>query len=314
MHTTFKNIYVLKNTRDNNLSTGTTFFSSSLDSTLPTSGEDYSKIEDYCDTKIYNTIRDDPENLGPYLYKFLYNEMVPKCSIFAHILNKNLTYNLNFHPDVNGFYIIAMIPPHLSGYPDEISNLDNGRIAKTFNKSTFLSLDVNPPEISIESSTVDASNSNSVIYGINRTAGNNINISYIENRDLEIFNSHSLWIEYIRQVLLGDVSPQSQYLNDASGHILLDYATSCYIIKYLPNMDTVVYVGKAVGLFPQSVTTKDVIGSRNSPTISMVNINYSCADYYEFAMGEHVQTSAAFFDNYTWLLQELESIYIKYGT
>ena len=59
----------------------------------------------------------------------------------------------------------------------------------------------------------------------------------------------------------------------------IDYAGAFYILKYKPDLKKVTYIGKSIGVFPQSLPSKELIGQRTSNELTTLPFNYFCAAY-----------------------------------
>jgi hypothetical protein len=186
--------------------------------------------------------------------------------------------NSNFSPDINGYTLIYMIPPNLSGVGG-VKTLQ--KIAQQF---PFLALDFTPPETIVKTTEETSGASISIPYSTGTFSGGQLSINYIEDSNLNVVNYHNTWVEYIKDVVYGEISPNSEYI-DGEMAGALDYATSAYVIKFKPDMKTITYVGKATGIFPLNVPSKEVIGNRQSNELSMVGCNYNCAMYTAYVAG-----------------------------
>ena len=207
-----------------------------------------------------------------------------------------------YSPDVNGFVFIFMLPPHLSGYNlDTNKESDMGKIAKTF---AFLGLDFTPPPTTVITSSIP-SRSGAINYGAEVEASGQVQITFLDNDILNVFGYHKTWVSYIEDVSRGVVSPDSKYV-DSNGSKFgeIDYSTSAYVARFKPTSSTywgdLVYVGKAVGIFPISLPDKEVIGRRDSNEITMLPMTYSCTFYRQCTFGSPVETNG-------WIYEELKN-------
>jgi|GEM_PF-2862423 hypothetical protein len=180
-----------------------------------------------------------------------------------------------FSPDINGYTLIYMIPPNLSGAGGESALIN---ISQQF---PFLALDFTPPETTVKTTEETSGSSISIPYSTGTSSGGQLSINYIEDSNLNVVNYHNTWVEYIKDVVYGEISPDKDYIESGE----LDYATSAYVIKFKPDMKTLTYIGKATGIFPMNVPSKEVIGNRQSNELSMVSCNYSCAMYTAYITG-----------------------------
>jgi len=214
-----------------------------------------------------------------------------------------------FQPDINGYTIITMIPPHLSG--DETAN-NFVRLAS--NDFCFLALDFTPPEITVNQTQIGSGVGSVIPFASGLTKSGNVSVNYIETADLVIYRYHQYWTEYIDSVIMGDIKPGTipntgdSYLKPTEGGPVIDYLTSAFVTRYSPDLDTIVYLGKATGIHPMNLPGKEVIGVRSSNDLTMIPINYSCA-YYTTATrdrdGNTDSSSSYIFDDFAKQIQEI---------
>ncbi len=207
---------------------------------------------------------------------------------FANFLE--LSRNQNFSPDINGYTLIYMVPPNLSGAggTETLTNM-----ARQF---PFLAIDFTPPETTVKSTEETSGASIGIPYSTGTSSGGQLSINYIEDSNLNVVNYHNTWVTYMGDVIYGRLSPSEHYIDTGE----LDYATSAYVVKFKPDMKTLTYVGKATGLFPTNVPSKEIIGNRQSNELSMVGCNYVCAMYTAYVAGgikgwvlEHLESDLA---------------------
>lgn len=86
-------------------------------------------------------------------------------------------------------------------------------------------------------------------------------ISYVDDRDLHVYNMHKLWIDYISYVYRGKVTPKATYnLNK-----VLDYATCVYYILCAEDGETVIFWSKYWGVFPLDAPSSAFSYSSDTP-------------------------------------------------
>lgn len=222
-----------------------------------------------------------------------------------HYFNRMLMgYELSgfkeFCPDINGYVFIFMLPPHLSGYKLDV-HIDSplGRVSKMF---PFFGIDFTPPPTSIITSTIP-SRSGGINYGSEIEATGQLQITYIDNDSLQCFGYHKTWVNYIEDISRGLISPDSKYLDPVGANFgEIDYATSAYIARFKPTSSIgwgdLVYIGKAVGIFPISLPDKEVIGRRDSNEITMLPFTYACTFYRQCTFGSPIEV-------HDWIIDEL---------
>lgn len=93
---------------------------------------------------------------------------------------------------------------------------------------------------------------NKIIYAeptFNYKIAGTIDIPFRERRDLSLYYTLKMWIDYIQAVTLGRASPKREYIQD----MILDYATSIYFIQTDETMENILYWEKLVGVIPLTV-------------------------------------------------------------
>ena len=214
----------------------------------------------------------------------------------------------DYNPDINGYNLIFMIPPDLSGWKKNHNSLYNQTEQKSFVFSTnkfitFSAIDFTPPinQINIEKVS---SRTGAIPYATEITNTEQCSVTYIDNSDIDIYHFHHMWLEYIRAVVDGIISPDEKYFTPSDDNDLfgaIDYAASIYVVKYAPNLKTILFIGKCIGLFPQSLPSKELIGQRTSNEITTLPFSYFCSAYREVTWRE---------SNH-WLIKEFYNIVEK---
>ena len=210
-----------------------------------------------------------------------------------------------FSPDINGYSLIFMMPPDLSGFSLKTSPSDYmGIVAKKF---VFLAIDFTPPAVQVATAQV-AGTSGGIPYGTKVSKGGQCSITFLDTAELSTFSFHKVWVEYIDKVTKGSVSPSAEYLVPGSPNFgSIDYMSSAYVVRLKPvagqiqmGVD-VVYVGKVVGIFPINVPDKEIIGKRDSNELTTLPMNYACARYV-------VQTLDDASGANSWIFDEFKSV------
>lgn len=200
-----------------------------------------------------------------------------------------------FHPDINGYTLLLMVPPPFSGLQNFWSRSSNYWNNDTDQQQlqrlmTFAAVDFTPPQKQIMSG-MTSSRTGGIPFATEMTVTEQCSITFIDNIGLDVYYFHYVWIDYIHQLLEGTISPSSEYLspsdNDDELYGALDYVGSAFIIKFKPDMSTITYVGKCTGIFPQSLPSKELIGQRTSNEITTLPFNYFCAYYTEAMDASH---------------------------
>lgn len=196
----------------------------------------------------------------------------------------------NFQPDINGYSLIFFVPPPFTC----LSPIDLDKMKGIQKFMTFAAIDFSPPTIEVTSSNV-AARVGGMPFATEVGTTNQLSITYLDNKDLSIYSFHSGWIDYMKGMLDGlipDCEPDSfpdDLLPNDDGFINsgLDYAGACYIVKYSPSMQQIKYIGKCTGIYPQSISAKEIIGQRSTNELTTVPIVYSCVYYEETLQSNH---------------------------
>ena len=198
--------------------------------------------------------------------------------------NKQLA--LDFNPDINGFSLCFFIPPPFLGL-DETSQLDQKYIDFIRLLVVFSAMDFTPPVRQVQLEKASA-RTGGIAYATEVEPSDQCSVSYVDNTDLDIFNFHSCWIDYMHDLMLGYIEVPAEYLSPGAGNYgALDYAGSIYIVRYDFSMKNILYVGKCTGVYPTSLPNKEIIGQRSSNELSVIPITYSTGWYEETFQASH---------------------------
>ncbi len=237
----------------------------------------------------------------------------------------------DFSPDINGYTLVFFIPPHLSGYHKLVDSSHYSQANKDSYMNvvgkimTFAAIDFTPPQSQVRSESISL-RSGAVPIASEVSETDTCSITFVDNRQLDIYMFHHIWVEYIREILEGTIEPQHRYYTDpeenpnevkiVDGEIdyrygCIDYAASFYIVKYRPDMKTVTFVSKCVGVFPQSLPNKELIGSRMTNEMVTLPFTYSCSGYREALYTERNSSSNI---SEHWLFNELDEVVQKFAS
>ena len=245
----------------------------------------------------------------------------------------NDTLRYRYNPDINGYTLFFMVPPDLSGLREDQDNPEaRTNISKSFSGIggsldeslrnickflTFAAVDYTPPQEQLNSEKI-SSRSGAIPYATEFTTSEQMSVTYIDDADLSIYKFHQLWIHYIWDILEGKIRPSSDYLNpdlryDAHGHNrgyyqTIDYAASAYVVKYLPNLRSITYIGKCIGIFPQSLPSKELIGQRTSNELTTLPFSYFCAAYRSEVTTEMKSQQRNSVPKNFWMLDEFKNL------
>jgi len=240
------------------------------------------------------------DSSSPQQSASILNEIVSKTfqknGMLKYFYNK--LYSQSFTPDINGYTLVYLIPPHLSGYTSEKTLIDISKI------SCFLAIDATPPDSSVSYQEVTGT-STSVIYATETKVGKSTSVSYIDDHTLSMYGMHKIWLDYIRDLMIGSIEPDESYISDDFAE--LDYVGTLYYVRFrISDMDgdffkNIVFIGKAVGVFPINMPDKEILGKRDSNELTIVPINYVCSEYRQYTLQDELSPSNK---NFKWVLED----------
>ena len=168
----------------------------------------------------------------------------------------------------------------------EISNLPTGSIDDAYLKylsktSIFNILEYTPPQISIKNSEITNS-SGAIQYASEENISYDFSCTFLDNGNSDYYIFLKIWFDYIFELLLGSIEPNSKFLDSAgSEYGALDYVSNFYILKYNPTMKDITYVGKVFAAFPKTLPTKEFLGVRGTNDITLLSTDFTCSYYSE---------------------------------
>ena len=215
-----------------------------------------------------------------------------------------------YSPDITGYTFVFMVPPDLSGY--RVNKNGNNLYSQVDPSSymgevgqliTFAAVDFTPPQSQVNTETI-SSRSGAIPYATEVSESEQCSVTYVDNSNLDVYMFHHLWIEYIREILEGVIEPSSEYITpDSDNFGAIDYAGSLYVVKYRPDMKTITFVAKCMGVFPQSLPAKELIGTRTSNELATLPFTYFCTAYRE----------ATAMESGNWIITEVEKVASKFS-
>ena len=250
--------------------------------------------------------------LSDYIQQELQN--IPVLRYFNRMLYSD------FMPDVNGYVLIFMIPPHLSGY--NLNPSPGNFLGEASKLIPFVGIDASPPSSQVTVAEINGT-FGGIPYGTKVSNANQINITYLDTADIQIFSMHKTWETYIRDVTIGQVKPDDSYMGGGgsalgytyeSDFCYIDYLASAYVLKFRPSTlgsdieENIVYVGKAVGIFPLSLPHKELIGRRDANELTILPITYNSSIYREYVVTEGMTDHSE-----RWVYDELTTLLSRYA-
>ena len=113
-----------------------------------------------------------------------------------------------------------------------------------------------------------------VAYGKNNIeskSSGEFSITYTDDRNLNIYQIHRLWVEYINGVYLGEIEPSINSIYNK----ILDYTSACYYILTAEDGETILFWSKYYGVFPTNVpSTQFSWGAGNVVNNPQLDIQY----------------------------------------
>lgn len=211
--------------------------------------------------------------------------------------------NKQYSPDINGYTVTFIEPPHLSGYgiSSDAKNPEYNVISKLF---PFLCIDFTPPPTQVVASEIPA-RSGAIQFGTEVQSSGQMQMTCMDDSELGLAGFIKTWVTYIEDVTRGIVDPHSDYYTKGNTRFgELDYASSAYVIRFKPTKNLcwsdIVYIGKAVGIFPLNIPDKEIIGRRDSNEITMLPISFSCTMYKQAIYGSLKEVNS-------WIIEEFET-------
>lgn len=124
--------------------------------------------------------------------------------------------------------------------------------------------------------SAETANDWKVVYGHRANdsrAANTINIDFVDDRNMSVFHTIEIWVNYIDLITKGLIKPHPyNRLNK-----ILDYAASAYYFLTAEDGKTILYYCKLIGLFPTNIP-ESVLGA--SSGLSTNKLEYSIQFQY----------------------------------
>ena len=195
----------------------------------------------------------------------------------------------------NGPWLDASLEAMATGgkHMNYISYLDSSKIIKNSkllnNDHTDITnlsqtiTDIDIPEPTKEYIAVSTRQKNSFV-NTRDFAGSDFNLTFVENKNLDVFKYHEMWhksIELIREGLLyvsedstkipGDVA-KSDYL------IPNPYSNAVYVLLFKPKTYEVMGLITLFGVMPVNLPFKNLVGDRGGSKVATYTMNYKFMD------------------------------------
>ncbi len=203
-----------------------------------------------------------------------------------------------YNPDINGYTLLFMVPPELSGLKGKHGLADS--LKQNAKLVTFASVDYSPPQEQMNTEKISG-RTGGIPYATEFNISDQFSVTYIDNQDLNMYQFHQTWLYYIWDIVEGKIAPDPKYYDpanmDTNLYGAIDYMASFYIVKYRPDLKTISYIGKCIGVFPQSLPSKELIGQRTANELTTLPFQYYVSSYRSQVINSKYQEG--------WLYNEL---------
>jgi len=184
-----------------------------------------------------------PYGLSPTQWINSYIDQAYAENGIIRYLYRNLYRDLQ--PDISGYVLLFMSPPVLSGYT-KLGNQNydisgTSYLTEATKLYPLLATNFTPPTIQLNSGTL-AGSSGTQHYAQELSIADSMSVTYLDTIGLDIYQIHKSWLQYIFQVTEGTLEPSDEYLTGGR----IDYCASFYFVKFLPNVSSIQYIGKAM--------------------------------------------------------------------
>jgi len=233
-----------------------------------------------------------------------------------------------FNPNITGYTLVFMMPPHLSGldgnFASNFANQTsvNANVLSTFIDHTqssqiltFAAHEHTPPQSQVSTAQINQ-RTGALPYATDVTSTENCNITYVDDMNCSIYLYHLLWVEYIRAIADGayydhfgggwtPIKPGDEYLTPGNSRFMtLDYISSIYTVKYMPDLQTITYIGKSIGCIPTSLPSSELVGNKTSNELAMLNFSYTISAFREYVNTNNMNS---------WIYAELQALLSAYN-
>ena len=228
-------------------------------------------------------------------------------------------YSPCFMPDINGYVLIFMQPPHLSGY--KLSYDPHHFFGDISKMSVFLATDASPPTMQVNTAEV-AGTFGGIPYGLSVKETTQFNVTYIDTAKIEMYSAHKIWMDYIRQVTIGEIEPDDAYLGDGDptqgmkpNWCYIDYMASLFFFFFIPSLlgqdleKNITFIAKATGVFPISLPDKELIGRRDANELTILPFTYTAAAYRQC-----IFTNGVADEQYKWIAEDFLRLASQYAS
>lgn len=234
--------------------------------------KEFKFFENYQHSPDYSQDENDPSHSN-ILYKYLKD--APKNEPIDNLFKQfyDFFYKRAYEYDINGYNLIFFNPAQFSAFQGDWNNA--ALLNNFFRDLIVMAVDYNPHEISVSKTSIELTSSLNFSYPTDTNHSGDISITYLDTDDLRIYSYHSLWLKYIFYANMGYLTPNASYIENNT----IDYFASIYSLKFKQDMKTPTLATKAMGVFPNSLPSKETIGTRGEHQLTLTTINYSMLYY-----------------------------------
>ncbi len=261
-------------------------------------------------------------------------------------LFQQITKNLSggYQPDISGYVLCFMIPPHLSGYikkqedppldeyadpqeelldNDPIWKVDVSNLKKSLKQVGSKNQNYEQNEGFTQAFTKSipflATSFTPPQVQLDSSSITNASSSQSYASDLSITDNLSIsYLETSNLIVYGYHKSWIDYIYEILEGTLkpkpqyitngiIDYASSFYFVKYRTDLQTITYIGKATGCFPKDLPSAEILGNRGTNEISMLSFNYTVSNYNEMTYPE-AGDMETIDGKYHWMIEDLYKV------
>lgn len=110
---------------------------------------------------------------------------------------------------------------------------------------------------------------------IESRVASSFSINFVDDKELNVYRMHKIWVDYISKVYRGEWNPKSEYIKDR----ILDYAVSAYYILTAGDGETILFWSKYTGVYPTNIPSSNLSWTKGN---TITNPEYSITYQYSF--------------------------------
>jgi len=205
-------------------------------------------------------------------------------------------HDTHFSPHINGFYMIFMVHgTWYDQYKRYVSSENSAGLSNPIPASekslnlegpysyfNMMATDIDVPDLTEEYISVSSRIRNSFMPSRNYFVSD-FSISYIENINLDIMRYHEAWQKYMNLVKRGEVKTfnSDECERSNNGYFMeVPYANAVWVAVFKPFTTDIQLLIKLIGVMPQTLPLKQLVGNRSQSKMTVLNISYKAADLF----------------------------------